>query len=69
MTAISERQRARLYIYKNQNKLLNVFIYKKGDTFQKAVQFRLCFCIQKGIHFRLSDLHEIFEAGIYTQKA
>ena len=43
MTAISERQRARFYIYKNKIKLLNVFIYKKGDTFQKEVQFLLCF--------------------------
>ena len=56
MTAISERQRARFYIYKKQIKLLNVFIYKNGDTFQKAVQFPFCFYIQKARHFTLSDI-------------
>ena len=55
MTAISEKQRARFYIYKSQLKLINVFVYKKGDTFQNAVQFPLCFYIQKAIHFTLSD--------------
>ena len=47
MTDISERHRARFYIYKNKIKFLNVFIYKKGETFQKAVQFPFCFYIQK----------------------
>ena len=42
MTAIIERQRARLYTQKAK-KLLNVFIYKKPDTFQKARQFPLSF--------------------------
>ena len=42
MTAIIERQRARLYTQKGK-KLLNIFIYKKPDTFQKARQFPLRF--------------------------
>ena len=47
----------------------NVFIYKKPDTFQKARQFPLRFNIQKSIHLTLRDFHEIFEVGIYIQKA
>ena len=54
MTAMIERQRARFYIHKKQ-KLRNVFIYKKRDTFQKARQFPLRFYIQKAIHFTLRD--------------
>ena len=54
MTAIIERQRARFYIHKKQ-KLRNVFIYKKPDTFQKSRQFPLRFYIQKSIHFNLRD--------------
>ena len=42
MTAIIERQRARLYTQKAK-KLPNVFLYKKPDTFQKARQFPLRF--------------------------
>ena len=68
MTAIIERQRAHLYKQKPK-KLLNVFIYKKPDTFQKARQFPLRFFIQKAIHLTLRDFHEIFEVGIYIQKA
>ena len=67
MTAIIERQRARLYTQKAK-KLRNVR-YKKPDTFQKARQFPLRFYIQKAIHLTLRDFHEIFEVGIYTQKA
>ena len=67
-TAITERQRARLYTQKSKT-LQNVFIYKKPDTFQKARQFLLCFYIQKAIHLTLRDFHEIFEVGIYIQKA
>ena len=68
MTAIIERQRARLYTQKAK-KLPNVFIYKKPDTFQKARQFPLRFYTQKSIHSTLRDFHEIFEVGIYIQKA
>ena len=54
MTAIIERQRARLYTQKAKT-LLNVFIYKY-------------FLIQKAIHLTLRDFFEIFEVGIYIQK-
>ena len=67
MTAIIERQRARLYT--KSKKIQNVVIYKKPDTFQKARQFPLRFSIQKAIHLTLRDLYEIFEVGIYIQKA
>ena len=50
MTAIIERQRARLYT-QNEKKLRNVFIYKKPYTLRYGI------------------FHEIFEAGIYLQKA
>ena len=68
MTAIIERQRARLYKQKAK-KLRNVFMFKKPDNFQKARQFPLRFYIQKAIHLTLRDFHEIFEVGIYIQKA
>ena len=69
MTAISERQRSRFYIYKNKIKLLKVFIFKKGDTLQESVQFPVCLYIQKSRHFTLSDFHDFFEVGIYIQEA
>ena len=68
MTAIIERQRARLYTQKAK-KLLHIFIYKKPDTFQKSRQFPLRFYIQKAIHLTLRDFREIFEVGIYIQQA
>ena len=68
MTAIIERQRARLYPQK-EKKMLNIFIYKKPNTFQKARQFPLRFYIQKAINLTLRDFHEIFEVGIYIEKA
>ena len=67
MTTIIERQRAR--IYTKSKKLRNIFIYKKPDTFQKARQFPLRFYIQKTLHLTLLDFDEIFEVGIYIQKA
>ena len=54
------RKTTREFIDKKQNQLRNVFIYKKPDTFQKAKQFSLRFCIQKAIHLTLRDFHEIF---------
>ena len=64
----SSKDNANVYIQKAK-KLLNIFIYKKPDTFQKARQFPLRFYIQKGIQLTLRDFHEIFEVGIYIQKA
>ena len=49
MTAILERQRARLYTQKAK-KLRNVYIYKQKDTYQKARQFPFSFYIQKAMH-------------------
>ena len=66
MNAIIERQHARLYTQK-QKKWRNVFIYKNPDTFQKARKFLLHFYIQKAIHLKLRDFHEIFEVGIYCE--
>ena len=60
---------AQVYIHKKQKKLRNVLIYKKTHNFQKARQFLLRFYIQKAIHLRLQDFYEIFEVGIYIQKA
>ena len=67
MTAIIERQRARLYT--KIKKIAKRFIFKKQDTFQKARQFPLRFYIQKAIHLTLREFHEILEVGIYIQKA
>ena len=57
ITTISERQRARFYIYKKQKtaKRLYKYIYKKPDTFRKARQFALRFHLQKARHFPLRD--------------
>ena len=55
-------------MYKNQ-KLRNVFIYKKPDILQTARQFTLRFDTQKARHFTLHDFGEIFEVGILIQKA
>ena len=57
------------YIHKKQENLRNVFLYKKPDTFQKPRQFLLRFYIQKAIHLTLRGFHQIFEVGIYIQKA
>ena len=55
-----------LYLKK---KMRNVSIHKKLDTLQKSRQFPLRFYIQKAIHFTYGIFHEIFEVGIYIQKA
>ena len=68
ITAIIKRQRARLYTQKAK-KLQSIFIYKKPDSFRKATQFPLRFYTKKAINLTLWDFHEIFEVGIYIQKA
>ena len=65
ITVIIKRQC--LYTHKAK-KLRNNFKYKKPNTFKKARQSQLHFCIQKAIHLILRDFHEIFEVGIYLQK-
>ena len=69
MTAIIERQRAHLYKQKAKKVAKRFYIYKKPDTFQKVKQFPLHFYIYKAINLMLRDFHEIFEVGIYIQKA
>ena len=68
MTDIIEIQSAHFYIHKKQNKLPNVFISKKPDTFQKARQFLFHFYINRPYTLRYAVFHEIFEVGIYIQK-
>ena len=63
------RKTTRTFIYTKSKKFRNVFIYKKPDTFQKAGQFPLRFYIQISLHLKLRDFNEIFEVGIYIQKA
>ena len=64
------RKTTRTFIYTKSQKNSQTFLYKKKpDTFQKARQFPLRFYMQKAIHLTLRDFHEIFEVGIYIQKA
>ena len=69
MTANIERQRACFYIHKKQKKLPKTFIYKKPETFQKARQFLLRHINKNPYTLRYAIFHEIFEVGIYIQKA
>ena len=56
MTAISERQRARLYIYIKQRKIAKrLYIDKKADTLQKERQCLLRLYSQKARNFTLGD--------------
>ena len=58
-----------LPIFLRDHSIAKRFYIQKPDTFQKARQFPLRFYIQKAIHLTLRDFHEIFEVGIYIQKA
>ena len=56
-----------LYIQK-VNKIAKRYIYKKGDTSKKAIQFPLCFYIQKERHFTLSDFSlNFWNWNLYTK--
>ena len=68
MTTIIERQRARLYTQKTK-KVSKRFYIQQARHFQKARQFPFRFYIQKAINLMFMDFHEIFEVGIYIQKA
>ena len=68
MTAIIERERARLYRQKAK-KPRNVFIFTKPDTFQKARQFPLRFKYKKKDTLRYAIFHKNVEFGIYLQEA
>ena len=56
------------YIYKWQNKLQKIYIYRKIDTLQKARQFASRFIYKKPDTLRYAICHEIFEVSIYVQK-
>ena len=49
-------------------KMRKVFIQKSRTLFKKLDNFRYVYR-KKGIHLTLRDFHEIFEVGIYIQKA
>ena len=68
MTAIIESQCARLYTQKAK-KIAKRFYIQKAVHFSKSKTISVTFFIQKAIHLTLRDFHEIFEVGIYIQKA
>ena len=68
MTTIIERQRTRLYTQKEKN--CETFLSKKSQTvFKKQDNFRYVFIYKKRYTLRYWIFHEIFEVGIYIQKA
>ena len=67
MLSFDDGSHSSFHSYTKTNFLRNVYM-QKADTFQKARQFPLRF-IYKAIHLTLRDFHEIFEVGIYIQKA
>ena len=68
MAAIIERQRARFYIKKA--KKCEMFLHTKIETlFKKLDNFRYVLIYKKQYTLRYGIFHEIFEVGIYIQKA
>ena len=63
------RKTKRVIIYTKSKNDAKRFYTQKPNTFQKARQFPLRFYIQKAIQLTLQDFHEIFEVGIYIEKA
>ena len=62
------RKTTRPFMYTKQKKC-EAFLYTKSQTlFKKLDNFR-CVLYPKIIHSTLRDFHEIFEVGIYIQKA
>ena len=69
MTAINERRCARIYIY-NKKKIAKGFLYtKKVTLFKKQDKSRSVFIYKKAHILPYAIFHEIFEVGIYIQKA
>ena len=69
MAAIRKRQRAYFYTHKNQ-KNCQTFLYTKIQTlFKKLDNFRIVFIYKKPYTLRYGIFHEIFQFGIYIQKA
>ena len=65
----SAKDNVHVFIYtKIKTKLLNVFIYKSSDTFQKSRQFTLRFYIQRLRHFTLRNfLWNLWSWHLYTK--
>ena len=56
-----------LYKQKAKKKLRNVFIYKNPDTFQKARQFPLGFCIKKRYTLRYGIFMKFWSWHFYAK--
>ena len=70
MTAISERQRARFYIYIQKSKTIAKRFYAKSQTLRKKQDnFRYVFIYKNQDTLCYAIFHEIFEIGIYIQKS
>ena len=68
MTAISERQRSCVYIYKKQNNAK--LLYKKRHTFfKKQDNVRYVYLYKKQDTLLYAVFGENFESGIFIQKA
>ena len=62
-------KRARFYIQKHQ-KICEIVLYTKSQTlFKKLDNFRYVFIYNKPYTLRYRIFHEIFDVGIYIQKA
>ena len=69
MTAIIEKQRARLYTQKAKQIAKYLYIQKAGH-FSKSWTIPVTFlCTKSHTLDVIPDFHEIFEVGIYIQKA
>ena len=68
MTAISERQRACLYLYKKQEKLRKKLYTKSQTLCKKLDNFRYVCIYKKQDTLCYAIFHEIFKVGIYIQK-
>ena len=68
MTIIIERQRARLYTQKTK-KIAKRFYIQKARNFSKSKTLSVTFLHTKSQTLYVTQFHEIFEVGIYIQKA
>ena len=69
MTQFGERQRARCYIYKNQNKFERLYIYSKSQTlFKKQDNLRYVFIHKKPHTLHYTIFREFLKlAFMYTK--
>ena len=67
---IYRRKATRTFLYTQKAKNCETFLYPKSQTlFKKRDNFRYVFIYQKLYTLRYGIFHEIFEVGIYIQKA